>query len=149
MLGWSFYFICSEKNHQMNERTSVNVSKVDYALTFCSKLLNAKVIMTAQKGCLSFLGLTQPANYKSKAQEFESLIHEHVSCTQLRTNSMLRHKLAIWCSWRPVGQKSAVVWKCLPWDSLLILLLFWLSFLTDFTLHEFAIFIVHQSCVHF
>lgn len=23
ILGWSFYFICSEKNHQMNERTSV------------------------------------------------------------------------------------------------------------------------------
>lgn len=83
--------------------------------------------MTAQKGCVSFLGLTQPANYESQAQEFESLIHEHVSCTQLPTNSMLRHKLAIWCSWRPVGQKSAVVWKFLPWDSLLILLLFWLT----------------------
>ena len=33
---------------------------------------------------------------------------EHIAC---------RHKLAIWCSWRPACEESPVFWKFLHWDS--------------------------------
>ena len=57
-----------------------------------------------------------------------------------------RHKLAIWCPWRPPSWKSigSISKSSALGVQLVHSLITLLSFCTEFTIHQIAVFIVHQ-----